>query len=558
MDPASLALGAVGLTGLFDACLKLYEHVCNAKRYPEDCKRQVLFLQLERSRFKGIRDELLRAVGGSEEPAAVDGDEILFQTSLQPSPTPSPASPGVWRHEYLGRLLSTVRGVLTEAEAIVEKYQKTDSKRKLRTFISSRLHTHQLSWIADDRNRLKELVETLRQLNSYLENLLPAPSRQRLQLAFEATVVLSADAGRLRDIQSESVTGYESLNHSATVRLAKLSMESKASNSQQELQDSRMDHRCLRLRKPIANGYNVYSSAIYETGPPGHLHRQSVLIERRQAFTTVDSLGEAGKRLNSLVVTLQSMQASANQPPQNQTNSTAFGVPRCLGWIAPEGSNLDVIDLVYEYPMPTLQPPVSLHTLLQTLLSTNRPSLGARFNLALCLAQSYGRFISVGYLHKGFHSHNVLFFNDTLTPYIVGYAESRPEIAPMYSSPLSDVIPDRELYIPWETILEIPEPDPSKRTRWSAAADIYGLGVMLVEIGRWTCTSQEWRTASLYDFHQKVLPGLVDELGYHMGDIYRDVARACLRVGDFEFTTEIGVWQNYSDKILKPLELCRA
>lgn len=258
MDPASLAIGAVGLTGLFDACLKLYEHVCNAKRYPEDCKRQVLFLELERSRFKGIRDELLRAVGGSEEPAAVDGDEILFRTSLQPSPTPSPASPSVWRHEYLGRLLSTVRGVLTEAEAIVEKYQKTDSKRKLRTFISSRLHTHQLSWIADDKNRLKELVETLRQLNSYIENILPAASRRRLQLAFEATVVLSADAGRLQDIQSESsVTGYESLNHSATVRLAKLSMESKASNSQQQLQDSRMDHRCLRLRKPIANGHKI-------------------------------------------------------------------------------------------------------------------------------------------------------------------------------------------------------------------------------------------------------------------------------------------------------------
>lgn len=230
---------------------------------------------------------------------------------------------------------------------------------------------------------------------------------------------------------------------------------------------------------------------------------RAVLLERRQAFTTVDSIEAAERRLNSLVGALQSMGGPGQKQDQagntDASNYVSFGVPRCLGWIAPESSDIDVIELVYEYPQNSSEQPVSLHALLRRLQSKDRPSLGARFTLALLLARYYASFISVGYLHKGLHSHNVFFFNDTLDPYIVGCAESRPEIASQHSSPLSGAIEDIELYLPWEIILAMGETDASKHTRWSAAADIYGLGVMLVEIGRWSCASEAWNTASLYD-----------------------------------------------------------
>ncbi|KAL4981604.1 hypothetical protein BDW68DRAFT_172112 [Aspergillus falconensis] len=154
------------------------------------------------------------------------------------------------------------------------------------------------------------------------------------------------------------------------------------------------------------------------------------------------------------------------------------------------------------------------------------------------------------------HSHNILFFDGMERPYIVGCAEARAESSPEFSSPLSDTITDRELYLPWETILGTGESDPSKRPRWSAATDIYGLGVMLVEIGHWTSASEAWKTESLYDFHQKILPELVDGLGYQMGVIYKNVVEFCLKMD--VAATELGVWEQYSQKVLEQLELCRA
>ncbi|KAK1139459.1 hypothetical protein N8T08_000738 [Aspergillus melleus] len=254
--------------------------------------------------------------------------------------------------------------------------------------------------------------------------------------------------------------------------------------------------------------------------------RAAIKLPAREAFTTVDSIEAAARRLDHLVGAVQSMQLPATKQTKVDntvaSNPVGFGVPRCLGWIAPEGSELDVIELVYEYPQDTTQRPVSLHMLLlRRLQSSDRPSLGARFKLAIRLAHYYASFISVGYFHKGLHSHNVFFFNDTLDPYIVGCTESRPEIISQNPSPLSDAIEDRELYVPWETVMAMEETDPSKRTRWSAAADIYCLGVMLVETGRWSCASEAWNATSLYDFRRTILPRLIDELGYQMGDICR-------------------------------------
>lgn len=544
MEPAGLAIGIIGLTSLFDSCLKLYEHVSNAKRYPEDCKRQVLFLDLEKSRFDLVRVEILQTAST---------DKASIQNGVNIS------APTDWQSEYLGRLLSSVHGVLEEAQAIVEKYQKPEPKRRLKSFISAKLHTNQLFWIADDKNRLKELVESLRQLNSYIEQILPVASRQRLQLGFEATVALSTDVSRLRDIQKEtSVAAYGDLKQGMAVRIAKLSMDSQLST----IQDFRIHNPHIQLRKYLDGSFNVYSSAVYEISSMGKLSKKNLLLERRQAFTTVDSIEAAERRLNALVEALQSMEVPSTKQIQVDSKTASspkgFGVPRCLGWIAPESSDFDVIELVYEYPQPTAQQPISLHTLLQRLKANNRPSLGARFNLALRLAQYYASFISVGYLHKGLHSHNVFFFDNTLDPYIVGCAESRPEVASQFSSPLSDTIEDRELYLPWETVLAMGEADASKRTRWSAAADIYGLGVMLVEIARWSCAREAWDAASLYDFHRKILPQLVEELGYQMGEMYQKVVKACLKVDEFGSASEIEVWQSYADKVLKPLEFCRA
>ncbi|KAL5000772.1 hypothetical protein BDV10DRAFT_182961 [Aspergillus recurvatus] len=555
MEPASLALGVIGLTGMFDACLKLYEHISNARRLPEDCQRHALFLDWEKTRFALICDELLRGIkdlpATTTEKSVPGGASQLSQDGLAQPLT----SAAVWKHECLGRVLRMVESVLMEAQAIVEKYERSDSKRRLKDRISSKFHARKLSWIADDKNRLKELIDSLRQLNAYLEQILPAASRQRLQLAFEATVILAADLGRLQDLQTQpSTIGYEDLQRGATVRAAKLTLESDLPGVVQRVQDFRIHYHRICLRKPIEASHNVYSSAVYEAGPDGSSCKKTVLLERRQVFTTTGSIRKAETRLNNLVTALQAM-----TPPSNDTSSgMGFGVPRCVGWIAPDSSDpdLDFIELVYEYPGSPSTPPVSLHTLLQTLVPKSRPPLGVRFHFALCLARYYARFVSVGYFHKGMHSHNILFFDGIERPYIVGCAEARAESSPEFSSPLSDSIADRELYLPWETILGNGESDHSKRPRWSAATDIYGLGVMLLELGHWTSASEAWKTESLYDFHHKIIPELVDGLGYQVGVIYKNVVEFCLKMDSA--ATELGVWEQYTRKVLEQLELCRA
>jgi hypothetical protein len=555
MDPASLALGVVGLTGLFDACLKLYEHISNARRLPEDCQRHALFLDWEKTRFASICDELLRGV---KDPPATTTEKSVARGQFQfgeDGLAQSLTSAAVWKHEYLCRLLRTVESVLIEAQAIVEKYERSDSKRRLKDRISSKLHARKLSWIADDKNRLKELIDSLRQLNAYFEQILPAASRQRLQLAFEATVILAADLGRLQDLQTQASTvGYEDLQRGATVRAAKLRLEYDLSGRVHRVQDFRLYNNTITLRKPIEASHNVYSSAVYEADSNRSSSKKTVLLERRQVFTATGSTKRAETRLNNLVNALQAMTPSFN----DTSSRLGFGVPRCLGWIAPDSSDpdLDFIELVYEYPGSSSPPPMSLHTLLQSLVTKSRPPLGVRFHFALCLARYYARFISVGYFHKGMHSHNILFFDGIECPYIVGCAEARAESSPEFSSPLSDAIIDRELYLPWETILGMGENDPAKRPRWNAATDIYGLGVILVELGHWTTASEAWKTESLYDFHRKILPELVDGLGYQVGVIYKNVVEFCLKMDSA--ATELGVWEQYSQKVLEQLELCRA
>ncbi|KAL4902284.1 hypothetical protein BDW74DRAFT_158322 [Aspergillus multicolor] len=549
MDPASLALGVVGLTGLFDACLKLYEHVSHARRLTQDSGRHGLFLELEKSRFELVREELLRGLRDPPEAVpVVQGGAFPVRNN-----DVAPTSVVVWKHDHLSRLLETVQGVLTEAQGIVVKYEQTEPKHKFKKLLPSKRHTKHLSWIADDRNRLKELIDSLRQLNNYLEQVLPAASRQRLHLAFEATVILEADVNQLRDLQTHASTiGYQDLQQGATVRVAKLTLESEMSMAYKGVQDFRIRNHEITFRTMISRSSGVYSTAIYSGSPDRKSISRTVFLERRQLFTTTSSVATAEQRLNHLASVLGSISASDNN------SCSSFGIPRCLGWIAPDSSEPDLhfIELIYEYPGRQSESPVSLHTLLQTLSPKQRPSLGTRFHLAVCLARYYAKFLSVGYFHKGMHSHNILFFGDISRPYIVGCAEARAEASPEFSSPLSDTITDRELYLPWETVLTMGERDNSKRARWNAAADVYGLGVMLAEIGHWTCASAALEAASLYDFHQTLLPDMVAGLGFQMGDTFRKVVELCLST-DTSGSTEIDVWRQYSSSILEPLELCR-
>lgn len=294
---------------------------------------------------------------------------------------------------------------------------------------------------------------------------------------------------------------------------------------------------------------------------------RDVLIERRSAFQTTLPKA-AANRLNRLVHVLKSMHTDSRMDQWYKDADSKlmnFGVLHCVGWITPDNQDFDTIDLVFSYPSNSRRPPISMHSYLRlrledkiprSLLVCSRPSLGARFNLALSLARLYANFISVGYLHRGINSHNILFFsNDINQPYLVGVAEARPDQIPNQSSLLSTDYIDRELYWPWCTVTRESSTERSTAS-WRTATDIYGLGVVLVEIGHWRTASNLCGNASVQEFHEILLPRAVDRLGYLMGDLYRDVARWCFNAERDIFGLQM--YKQYSAMVLAQLERCSA
>ena len=89
----------------------------------------------------------------------------------------------------------------------------------------------------------------------------------------------------------------------------------------------------------------------------------------------------------------------------------------------------------------------------------------------------------------------------------------------------------------------------------TTAYDMYGLGVVLLEIGIWAPAYNMVKDGNLETFQNKGLPENVERLGSRCGAIYRSVVQKCLdpsNWGPRETTTE-----NLAS-ILESLRVCRA
>ncbi|KAL0929764.1 protein kinase [Colletotrichum truncatum] len=205
------------------------------------------------------------------------------------------------------------------------------------------------------------------------------------------------------------------------------------------------------------------------------------------------------------------------------------------------------------------------------------PLLGHRFQLAYALAVAFSQFHAAGWLHKGLHSGNIVFFQyetpdtqsvpvDITKPFVTGFQYTRPHTATSQAySPLDDK--DLQCYY---------HPDVAK-SGFSRRRDLYGLGVILCEIGRWTLVNESappirnssttssrsknrpkfWSSTEWRDFMTKKV---AVDLGWRMGDRYRDVAQALLRDSlPDDKTCEEMLWvQQFREKVVQPLSMCSA
>ena len=114
------------------------------------------------------------------------------------------------------------------------------------------------------------------------------------------------------------------------------------------------------------------------------------------------------------------------------------------------------------------------------------PSLSYRFEIALVLAKSILQFHTIGWLHKGIRSDNVLFIGsegrpwkprETRGPFIAGFEYARAE-NPLEMTEDTPSSPEIDLYRHIETL-------GGSRPPYKKQYDLFSFGCVLIEIGLW-------------------------------------------------------------------------
>lgn len=245
-----------------------------------------------------------------------------------------------------------------------------------------------------------------------------------------------------------------------------------------------------------------------------------------------------------------------------------FGPPR-----ASPSEFSSLLTATIQQPLPIYEgnfrshPPRTLHELICDQKNTPTPVLGDRFALAFALATAFSHFHSSGWLHKGFHSGNIIFVAQSSSntnsdeavirltdPFITGFQYSRPEGANSLSrAPFENK--ELEYYY-----------HPSAEKGFSRRIDLYSLGVVLCEIGRWGLvgdTVSERTRHKMVDRHAwqgYMLRKILADMGWRMGERYQRAVRTLLesRLPD-DYPGEGGLFeQQYFEKVIQPLGACSA
>lgn len=161
----------------------------------------------------------------------------------------------------------------------------------------------------------------------------------------------------------------------------------------------------------------------------------------------------------------------------HQPKELVFRIPRCVGWTYSKPE--EIIAFVFDLEKPMDNDPVSLLSLLGD--REIKIFLGDKFKLALGLARCISQLHMVNWVHEGFRSENILLFPSNKKPawnepWVLGFESSRPDS--FFSAGRADYCAARDVYR---------HPDRQGRPEqvFNKLHDIYALGVVLLEIGKY-------------------------------------------------------------------------
>ena len=177
---------------------------------------------------------------------------------------------------------------------------------------------------------------------------------------------------------------------------------------------------------------------------------------------------------------------------------------------------------------------ITLGDILKDAHELHVPALQDRFRLSHTLVSSISAFHQIGWLHRGLHSSNVVFFlpnncppsQRIQYPNILGFMHSREnEQNPFTRGPQEET-----------EFRNYHHPDylGPKKVIYRPEFDYYSLGVLLLEIGSWKplsslVASKSFKGISNHEFRRRLVERRLPQVEQEMGAIFTDATRACLQ-----------------------------
>ena len=300
-----------------------------------------------------------------------------------------------------------------------------------------------------------------------------------------------------------------------------------------------------------------------------------MVIEWRGPFAGAQDNQQSTARLDELCELLHAMHTvdgaeTHDRIPEIERNAN-FGMLQCLGWVTPKDSSN--VGIVFQCP-PRQQAPEDLCTRIKDMYKRkiDSPPLGDRFDLAFGACSAVVNIVAVGWAHRAVRSENMLIFDKRgiRNVYLVGFTYSRAKDSasefsnlPNSSSMLAYRPPppkarsdDTEEHSDMSD--DEDNADASLGTPKTAAHDLYGLGIVLLEIGLWTTVEMIMKSRKVldpHDFQRLLLGEYVNKLSARCGEIYCNVVRKCLSAGHLDDDESLN--ERLAD-IVAELSECRA
>lgn len=398
-----------------------------------------------------------------------------------------------------------------------------------------------LGWAIGEDERLKGLISMIHAYNASLHNLIPKPIQIRLDGSLMRALLSEKNEGDLLEIKQASLHRRAAISAVAGVTALQQTRSTPAPPSTNQLMLQRS--KFYSLGTDMARYLTMYKS---------HCENTQVLIEWR-ANTAPHHSEKKIQYLNTCLDLARLLHASQNL--------AAYRTMDCIGIFDDiEFRPHPRVGLVYRVPdainsRPSIgDGPIQIYTLYGLINRKEfvRPRLDQRFDLARRLATGLHRLFVSKWYHKNLNSKNILFFSRKetnsqekeltstdqfiSTPYLSGFDYARPDSPEeMTIKPNIDEFCDRYRHP------QCTNPESRDEIRYSRLFDIYSLGVLLVELGRWETVDkmqndyiaqktkgQTRPPPSLQDFQRYLGTRGVESLGFRMGEIYMGAVKFCL------------------------------